>query len=367
MKKLIILATTLLLVGCGGGEGESKLAKLEKLRSQYNNLATEIAQLEEELTAEGIIAKEKKSVEVTNFAPGEFKRVVTVQGIVDGDEIISVNPTASGKVVELNVQVGQHVKKGQVMARIDDEVLNKTMRELKTALDLATTIYNKQAALWADSIGSEVQYIQAKNTKESLEAKIASLREQIELYVLRAPIDATVDVVNLRKGQMASPQMVGIMIANFENPKVKAQVSESYSAVVSVGQTIDVEFPDLNKTIPLKITAVSNFIDPKNRSFSVEADLPNVGELKANMLAKMGLVTYSHPNVISIPINLLHRTNSGDYVWLVDENNKAVKRSVKAGIMSENLVEIVEGLSQSDNVITIGYQGLVEGQDLKIQ
>lgn len=362
MKKLLF-GSLLSLLSCGGGT--DKLAKLESLRAQYNALSTEINALEQELKDAGLIKLESKSVEVTSFSLSPFNRVVTIQGVVDGDEIISVNPTASGRVVELNVKVGQVVKQGDIMARIDDEILRKTMKELKTALDLATTLYNKQASLWSDSIGSEVQYIQSKNTKESLEAKIGSLKEQMELYLLRAPIDGSIDVVNLRQGQMASPQMVGIVVVDFDQLKVKGQVSEAYSAVVKDGQTIDIEFPDLQKTIPLKISAVSNFIDPKNRSFTIEAALPRLSEVKANMLAKMCLVTYTNAAVISVPINIIESGNNTSYVWTV-VNGKAHKQEVILGQQSDNSVEVLEGLSSRDAVVTVGYQGLTEGEALNI-
>lgn len=366
MKFLYTLPLLLIMVvSCGRAD---KKSELETLRAQYNALGEQIRLLEEQIAQEDTGSKKDlRRVTVQQFSAAPLERVVTVQGIVDGDQIITLNPTASGEVKSLNAKVGQSVRKGDILARIDAGVLEKTMRELHNALDLATTLYRKQSALWADSIGSEVQYIQAKNQKEGLEAKIASLEEQMELYVLRAPIDGTLEVVNLRLGQIASPQMPAFTIANFGELKVTAEISEAYSAIVTQGEKIDVTFPDINKTIPLNITAVSNFINPKNRTFTIEARLPHISEVKANMLAKVGVVTYRNKEAIAVPINLLQNTTKGNFLWVIDQaTGKAAKRDVAAGVQAENMVEITQGLSSEDKVIISGYQGIDSGEEVEI-
>lgn len=362
MKKFLLLAAAL-MVACSSSD--DKQAKLNKLKAEYTAIGEQIRELEAEIGKTSTASAEAKSIEMSTIARRPFTRRVTVQGMVDGDEIITLNPRASGEVVMLNAVVGQTVKANEVLVKIDDKILRKSMEELKTALDLAKTVYERQAALWKDSIGSEIQYIQAKNNKKALEDRIASLKEQIELYQIKAPIDGTLEVVSTKLGEMVSPQQPVAVMINLNKLKLVTEVSEAYSSAVRKGDKLNVHFPDINKTYELTITTVSNFINPKNRTFSLEAKLPNgITDVKANMLAKVAIESYKSADAIVVPINVIFNNNQGDYLFIVEQNGDklvARKKFVKTGMKSDNEIEIIEGLAEGDKVVTMGYQTLEDG------
>lgn len=368
MKKFLILAAAL-LVACGSSE--DKQAKLNQLKAEYTTLGEQIRELEAEIGKTQTESTDAKSIEMSTIARKPFSRRVTVQGVVDGDEIISLNPRASGEVVMLNAVVGQTVKANDILIKIDDKILRKGLEELKTALDLANTVYERQAALWKDSIGSEIQYIQAKNTKKSLEDKIASLKEQIDLYQIKAPIDGTLEVVNTKLGEMVSPQQPVVVMINLNKLKLVTEVSEAYSSAVRKGDKLNVRFPDINKEYELTITTVSNFINPKNRTFSLEAKLPNgITDVKANMMAKVAIESYKSAEAIVVPINVIFNNNQGDYLFTVQEvDGKLVahKKFVRTGMKSDNEIEILDGLTEGDRIVTMGYQTLEDGIEVVVK
>lgn len=366
MKKLIVLAATL-LVACGSGD---KKAQLDKLRAEYATLGEKVRVLEEEIGAEGAHKEEIKTVRIDTVKKQDFARRVMVQGVVDGDEILTLNPRASGEITMLKAEVGQSVRAGQIIAKIDDAILRKGLDELETAYDLAKTVYERQAALWKDSIGSEIQYIQARNNKQSIERKIASLNEQIALYVVKAPINGTIEQVNTKLGQMVSPGVPVVMMINLNKLKVVAEASESYSNSVKKGDKINVNFPDINKNYELLISSVSNVISPKNRTFVIEAKLPNgITDVKANMMAKVAVENYRVKDVVVVPVNVVFKDNQGEYLFVVvhkDGKTIAEKRTVQTGVVSENQVEIISGLAQGDVIVTMGYQSLEDASEVQV-
>lgn len=367
---LLILTLSICVVSCGSAD---KKAQLEKLRADYASLGEQIRRLEAELGASSSSAENPniKFVEVATLENQPFSRKVTIQGTVDGDEIVTLNPRASGELVYLNAKVGQAVKAGEELARIDDKILKKSMVELQTSLDLAKTVYERQAALWKDSIGSEIQYIQAKNQKKALEDRIASLKEQMDLYVVRAPFGGTIESVPVKIGQMVSPVVPLAMMINLTKLKLVAEVSENYSSSVAKGDKVSVNFPDINKSYDLTITSVSNYINPKNRTFLIESVLPSgITDVKANMLAKIAIESYKSANTIAIPINLVFANNSGEFVYVLEQRegkSYAVRRAIKTGVKSERDVEILEGLQVGDKIVTTGYQTLEDGVEVSVK
>ena len=145
--------------------------------------------------------------------------------------------------------VGQKVVKGQVLAQIDDQQYRSQMQGLETQYKLASDMYDKQKRLWDQKIGSEVQYLQSKTNKESLEKQIASLKQQVEKFKIKSPIDGTIEECNIKVGGVVSPdpRLAAYRVVAFKNLKVTAEVSEAYSSKVKIGDKLVVLFPDINK------------------------------------------------------------------------------------------------------------------------
>ena len=368
MKKIIIYsALAALLASCSATT--DKKAELEKLKTQREQLNTQIAQLEAEINPGGAKAEEKAvTVKTTDATECVFNHYIEVQGTVDGDQNIAVSPQSAGIVTAVYVKEGSPVKKGQVMAELDAQVLKQSLEEVNTQLVLANSIFQKQAALWEKKIGSEVQYLQAKASKDALEQRANTIKEQIQMAKVISPISGTVESVPLRVGQMASPGMPTstIRVINMSVAKISADVAETYATRIKNGNDAVVSFPDLGKDIESKLNFTSRFIDPTNRTFKVECRVSSKDvELRANMIAYIKIKDYTNEKAFCLPVNYVQSNQDGKFVYVAKQGGtewSAEKRVVKTGMDYNGIIEILEGISAGDKVITSGFQGLNAGE-----
>ncbi|MCX7987616.1 MAG: efflux RND transporter periplasmic adaptor subunit [Bacteroidales bacterium] len=361
---LVILIT--LMIACGKTD---KQAELQKLRKQQAILAEKIKQLEAEISADTTIKKVMKGVRVnvTEIKPDRFIHAIEVQGKVDGDNSVNVFCEGAGGIVEeIYVTEGQYVKKGQILAKLDDAIYQTQLKTALSSLEYVTTLYNKQKALWEQKIGSEVQYLNLKNQKETLEGQVATLKEQINNCRIVAPISGTVEDIPIKKGQMVSPAVISFRVIDLSSLKIVADVSESYSTRIKVGDQVTVFLPDLNKEITGKVDFCSRYINPVNRTFNVTLRIPsNDPAIKANMIAVLRIVDYQNLSALVVPINVIQNDLKGKYILVaekMDDSFVARKKYVVPGETYKGLTEIKSGLKEGDKVITVGFQELEEGQ-----
>ncbi|MFY9151748.1 MAG: efflux RND transporter periplasmic adaptor subunit [Prolixibacteraceae bacterium] len=368
MKKIIIYSTLLaFLVSCSATT--DKKSELEKLKQQREQLNSQIAQLEAEVNPEGEIVELKAvAVQVSPSVECEFNHYIQVQGTVDGDQNIAVSPQMGGLVTAVYVKEGTPVKKGQVMAELDAQVTKQSLEEVNTQLELANSIFEKQSALWDKKIGSEVQYLQAKTNKESLERRINTIKEQLKMAQIVSPISGTVESNPLRVGQMASPGMPTstIRVINMSVAKISADVAETYATRIKDGNTALVSFPDLGKDIETKLNFTSRYIDPTNRTFKVECKISSKDvSLRANMIAYLKIKDYTNEKAFCVPVNYIQSDQDGKFIYVAKQNGDkwtAEKRLIKTGMDYDGTVEILEGLTAGENIITAGFQNLNPGE-----
>lgn len=370
---LAITAIAAILSACSGEkkEGlEGKKEELAKLKAEQTEtsdkikaLETEIAKLDPKKAAEAKV----KIVTIDTLEPQVFKHYVELQGTVDAKNNVLVTPKSGGAVTAMYVKEGDNVKAGTVIGRVDDSILRESIEEVKTQLSLINTVYEKQKNLWDQKIGTEIQYLQAKNNKESIERKLQTLNTQLSQSAIVSPMSGTVDQVNVKVGEMASPGMGVVRIVNLSNLKVTAKVSDTYAASVKKGDEVIVKFPDLQKEVKARITFVSTAVDPLSRTFSIEATLPNVKDIKPNMMASIQINDAVNKGALVIDQNFVQSTEKGTVVYVAaTDGNKKVARAkpVKAGLSYNGQVEILEGLSAGDALITLGYQEVSDGQPI---
>lgn len=371
MKKIILYsALVAFLVSCGNAT--DKNSELAKLKSQRDELNKKIEQLESEINPNGKADEAKpESVKISPVTECVFDHYIQVQGTVDGDQNIAVSPQLAGIVTAVYVKEGDHVKKGQVLADLDDKLTKQSLEEVNTQLELATSIFDKQSALWDKKIGSEVQYLQAKTNKEALEQKVATIKEQLKMSKVISPIDGTVELVPLRVGQMASPGVPTstVRIINMRVAKITADVSETYATSIKNGDQALVSFPDLGKELATKLNFTSRYIDPTDRTFKVECKVSSSEfELRANMIAYIKIKDYTNDKAFCLPVNFVQTNQNGKFVFVaVQKGNDWVadRRTIKTGKDYDGTVEVLEGLSVGDKVITAGYQSLIEGEKVE--
>ena len=277
---------------------------------------------------------------------------------------MQVNPEAPGVVTAVYVNVGQNVSKGQVLAQLDDKVLRQNIAELKTQLELANSLYNRQKNLWDQKIGTEVQFISAKTQKVAAERRIATLNSQMSMYKIKSPISGSIDAMDLKVGQAVMPGVSGIRVINASKLKAKALVAESYAGRVNQGDRVMIILPDVPDTLNSRITFASKTIEPASRSFNVEVKLPSSRSYRPNMLAVLKIVDYENDKALIIPVNAILKAENGEYVFIA-ENGKAKRVTIQSGKVSDGKAEILSGLKPKDQVITTGIQELNNGDIVK--
>jgi len=348
-----------------------KKAYLKERKEELRTLNRKIAKVEAEI-GELVPATEKarKLVDTMLVPTKDFKRFVEIQAVVQSDDMVVASSETGGRILQLQVKEGQAVKKGQLIARIDLEQIDKQAAELNKALELATDLYERQGRLWKQNIGSEVQYLQAKNNKERIEASLETIGFQKTKANVYAPISGVVEQEFLKAGELAAPGMPIVQILNTAKIKVVASVPETYLGKIKKGAMVDIKFPALDKTTRAKVTQLGRTINPGNRTFEIEVAMANKGGLlKPNLLALMLVNDFSIDNAVVIPIEIVQQEVSGKrFVFLKEDGPDgaiAKKVYVETGETYEGEMVITKGLQGGESLITDGGRGLTDGQLVK--
>jgi RND family efflux transporter MFP subunit len=365
----IVIVSGSLLAACSATSTDDKSTKLESLKTQQAEIAKQIAALEKEMPADTTIKVKAKEVVIAEVATRSFDHYVQTQGLVDAEDNVIVSPKTPGLTTQVYVQEGQAVKKGQVLAQLDNAMILRNIEGLRSQVDLANSVFQRQQNLWNQKIGTEVQYLQAKANKENLEKQLASLEEQNDMTRIKAPISGTVDEVHAKEGEMASPQMPAFRVVNTSNLKLTAKVSEAYVTNIKKGNKTIVTIPELSKAVEARVTFVGRTIDPLSRTFNVEVKLPSYEDLRPNMTGVIKVVYFTEVNAITVPVNVVQTMNNVKVVFVAEQDGKhlvARKRVVTVEGVFDNLAQIKSGVKAGDKIITFGYQGLSDGQVIKM-
>jgi membrane fusion protein (multidrug efflux system) len=372
MKKIIILIVSItLFVACSHTKSTDKEAELKALKSQEEELKAKISKMEAEIGVKDTAKDEKaKLVGVTTMAQQPFNHYIEVQAKVEGDDDISMGPQTPGTVKEVIAHAGDNVKTGQVLAILDDQQLLAGIGEIQSQLDLANTVYDRQKNLWDQKIGSEVQFLQTKTNKESLEKRLAAMREQWNMTRIKSPIDGVVDEVDVKVGQAVAPGLQAFRVVNLTALKIRAEVAESYISDVAHGNPAIIYFPDQNKEVKTTITYSSQVINKLNRTFNVEIKLnASDGQFHPNQVAVLKIIDYSTAKAFVVPIGAIQKSLDGEFVYVAaNENNKfiAKRKIISSGMTYGGMTEVKTGLDGGDKVITNGYQNVIEGDPIRL-
>ena len=365
MAFLVLLST---LTACGGGETKKdNKAVLADLKAKEKDLQSKISALESTVGTKD--STRKIPVVLTSMTPMVFTNYVDVQGKVDIDEVVNAIPEAPGIINTITVHQGQHVHKGQVVATLRSESVDKGIAQIDQQIQFAKTLYDKQQRLWKEEIGTEVQLLSAKQNYEALLKQKETTLSNKSSFNVYSPIDGVVDAVNATVGQSyASPVNPPIIrIINTGKLKVKADIAENYASVVRTGSSVKLIFPDIRDTLLTKVSYAEKMINTITRCFTVYVPLPSSARFQPNMIAKVKIAIYQNPKAFVLPMGVIQKTDKGNFVYVADAQNKAKLVPVTLGTTYESKVEILNGLTLNDKVITSGYEELNEGDNLMIQ
>ena len=360
-----------LLAACSAASPETdKNAQLEKLKTQQAKLTSDIRKLEAEIGKENpeTVKAKSKEVGVVSIAPHNFDYFIQTQGAVEAIDNIMISARTAGNVSQVFSREGDVVTKGQTLAQIDNSITQRNIDELKASLDLAKTVYERQKNLWDQKIGTEVQYLQAKNQKESLEKRLATLNEQLDMSRIKSPIDGSIDEVAIKIGQNVGPGMPAFRVVSFDKLKMRAAVSEAYVTSIKKGNKVLLTFSDINKEVEATVTFVGKTINQLSRTFPVEVALPSYADLRPNMTGVLRIIFQTIPDALTVPVNVVQDVNGEKIVYLAEMSGDqmvARKKVVTVAGIYGNSAQVI-GLKAGDKVITVGYQGLNDGELIKI-
>ncbi|AXO81089.1 efflux RND transporter periplasmic adaptor subunit [Olleya aquimaris] len=386
MKHIITLSfAAILLASCGGNKKNSVEKILEKnnledIRTKRAELVTDQEAIQSKIK---LLDERIKTLDTTQNIPlittikakeEVFDHVLELQGNVTTKNLLTITPEYNGILTNVYVKEGQRVSKGQTLAKIDDGGLSQQLAQLKIQSALAKTTFERQERLWNQKIGSEIQYLQAKSSFEAQEEAINQLQQQLNKTSVRAPFSGTIDDVITEKGSVVGAGQTPLMrIVNLNDMYIETDVPESYIPSVVKGKKVTVEFPVLGTTIDTKIRQAGDIINPANRTFKVEVDVPNKDKtIKPNLTAKLKINDYTNPKAILIPQSIISENAEGEqYVYVVkdkkDDNKGTVSKVIiKTGKTQGDVIEVLEGIAGGAELIQEGARSVKDGQTVKV-
>ncbi|WP_029035749.1 efflux RND transporter periplasmic adaptor subunit [Salinimicrobium terrae] len=383
MKKInLIIVSLLILISCGKNESVDEVidngdlseirAKKAELSAQQSELSSRISQLDAAIEKLDI-NNEFTLVSVKKVSDSLFKHYVELPGDVETKQNIIIYPEYSGILRNVNVDEGDRVQKGQILARIDEGGLASQLAQMEAQEALAKTTFERQQRLWEQNIGSEIQFLEAKTNYEAIQNSVNQLRSQLAKTVVRAPFSGVIDEIFTEQGEVVVPGQSRLFrLINLSDMYITTAVPESYLASVEKGTEVMVEIPAAGTSFTSTVRQVGNFINPNNRTFEIQVAVPSNNEqIKPNLIATVRINDYTSEEAIIIPENVIQKNSAGENVVYVvnqetDTTGVAQRRILETGLAYDNAVEVLSGLQPGDMLITSGARSIQEGEQVKI-
>jgi len=412
MKRIIVFAMLALVAACSPKTENKDLAELHakrdslqnvqfEVRKDLNLIEAEIAALDSSINPDDIkiikqiamqknkivnteakikklenkmTARDQKSlipVAVKDMLHETFNHYIITYGEVQAKNYAMISPEMNGRIEKIYVDEGMRVKEGQLLLSLNTDAIDKQMNGVESSLELAVKTFQKLDTLWKQNIGSEIEYLSAKNRKESLESQLQALKAQKRMSQIRAPFDGIVDKILSKEGEIASPAMPVIEFVNLSKLTITADVSEAFVNDIRTGEMVELSFsslPDLSIKTP--IIRTSKVISSSSRTFEIEMEINNVGEkIKPNLLSTIKINDFSSDKAFVVPSLSIRRDITGDYVYVVNkENGKDIveKKYITTGLSFDEKTMITSGLELHDQVIVKGFHLVSAGVSVKV-
>ena len=412
MKKLLVFAIIALIASCSPQTKKTDLAKLHakrdslqkvqfNVKKELNTLNAQIIEQDSSINPNDIkiikqIALQKNKivkveakiktlenkmtardlrnlipVAVKEMKPETFNHYIITYGEVKAKNYAMISPEMNGRIQKIYVEEGVRVKKGQLLVSLNTDAIDKQINGLRSGLELATKTFEKVDTLWKQNIGSEIEYLTTKNTKENLESQLESVLAQKRMSQIVAPFDGIVDKIFPKEGEMAGPGFPVIEFVNLSKLTVTAEVSEAYIDKIKAGQIIELSFSSLpDYSVKAPIMRVSKVISSASRTFEIEMETNNPDEkIKPNIVSTIKINDFSTDKAFVVPSLAIRKDISGDYVYVVnqkDNKNIIAKKYVTRGLSFDDNSMITSGLDLNDQVVVEGYHLVSSGVSVNL-
>lgn len=313
------------------------------------------------------------TVETRTLQPQLFERYLELVGSIEAQNDVRISAEVSGRIQQYYVDQGARVRKGAPILKIDDSKLQREQARLQAQLQQAREQYERLKQVFEqDSVGSKMDLINAETAYEQSKSALKAVEVDLRNTTVRAPFDATVEEVILEEGEMAGPGTALFRLIGQNRLNVSAGVPSIYSDAVFRGDTARVWFDfQQSDTLKLPLSFVGQSIDPQTRTFEVEVDLPPRGaSYKVDMIGNIKIPTYKQDSVIVIGEEYISKEDDKNVVYVAAKNdsghNIARMHEVKLGPSYQNEVVVTEGLSQGDQLITVGSSFLQDSMRIEV-
>ncbi len=374
MKLLYTLLITGLMMACGQNSLDNKKKKLQELKAESVELDGKIKNLEQEILQDfpnfAATGNQYTLISTVEVESEPFVHKFEVRASVASRKNVLISAEASGRVIDIYIREGDQVRKGQRLITMDASVLQNSLEEMRTELELATIIFQKRERLWKQNIGSELQYLEAKSQKETLQRRLATTETQLDQFRIVAPFSGVIDDVQAKVGEMAMFGSPLLRILSVDAMHLEADVSEKYLGRLQKGDSVNLYFSSFDQELNSVITSVGYVINQQNRTFSVEVDLPK-GRIPyiPNLVAIVKMTDYYQPEAIVISSELIQQDSKGNFVYAIedlDDRLTAKKIHINTGRSYQAKTEVISGIESGTILVEAGHREVSEGALVQI-
>ncbi|MBT4812846.1 MAG: efflux RND transporter periplasmic adaptor subunit [Cryomorphaceae bacterium] len=385
MKKFYISIITLIIISCNSSGNstintlieDGDLDGLKKKKKEYvdtmNTMQVELNKINDGIA---FLDENEKLTIVTKYEIKEkmFNSYIEAQANLKTRKNVLILPEFQGTLEQIFVSEGQKVKKGQLLAEINDSGLKEQVDQLIIQANFAKENFERTERLWNNSIGSEIQFLKSKSDFESSQKMVEQMKDRLAKTKIYAPFEGEIDEIISNQGSNLIPGVSQILrLVNLDEIYAEASVSEKYIANIDKGTKVVVQIPLLGREIVSEIIQTGNFINPSNRTFRVEVPVKNIdNKIKQNLDAKIKINIYSKPDAVVIPLRIIREDATGkNFVYVMSEDIKdgvyiTSKTFISLGNKNSNEVEVTVGLKIGDELVLEGANIVEDSQRVKI-
>ncbi|MAV22129.1 MAG: efflux transporter periplasmic adaptor subunit [Flavobacteriaceae bacterium] len=385
MKKFYISILTLIIISCNSSGSSNitsliengDLEELKKRKKEYvdtmNTMQVELNEINDGIA---FLDENEKLTLVSNYEIKEkvFNSYMEAQANLKTRKNVLILPEFQGTLEKIFVYEGQYVKKGKLLAEINDSGLKEQLDQLTIQANFAKENFERTERLWNNNIGSEIQFLKSKTDFESSQKMVEQMKDRLAKTKIYAPFDGEVDEIISNQGSNLIPGVSQILrLVNLDKIYAEASVSEKYISFIEEGTEAIVQIPLLGKEIKSQIIQTGNFINPSNRTFRVEVPVENIDKkIKQNLDAKIKINIYSKDEAVVIPLRIVREDASGkNFVYVMNQDVKegvyiTSKTFISLGNKNNTDVEVTEGLRIGDMLVLEGASIVEDSQRVKL-
>ena len=385
MKKFYISILTLIIISCNSSGSSNitsliengDLEELKKRKKEYvdtmNTMQVELNEINDGIA---FLDENEKLTLVSNYEIKEkvFNSYMEAQANLKTRKNVLILPEFQGTLEKIFVYEGQYVKKGKLLAEINDSGLKEQLDQLTIQANFAKENFERTERLWNNNIGSEIQFLKSKTDFESSQKMVEQMKDRLAKTKIYAPFDGEVDEIISNQGSNLIPGVSQILrLVNLDKIYAEASVSEKYISFIEEGTEAIVQIPLLGKEIKSQIIQTGNFINPSNRTFRVEVPVDNIDKkIKQNLDAKIRINIYSKKDAVVIPLRIVREDASGkNFVYVMNQDVKegvyiTSKTFISLGNKNNTDVEVTEGLKIGDMLVLEGASIVEDSQRVKL-